>query len=402
MMNAVTSRRRKSAKMIYLDNASTTQLNKTILAGMMPFLENQYGNPGSIHQLGFQAKEAISQARQDVAEYLGARPEQIIFTSSGSEANNLALQGIKYYLRNQMKTHIIVSSIEHHSTLEAVKSLERCGFEIDYVNPDHTGVVTVEAVRSLVQDNTGLVCVMYVNNELGSENQVEEIGALCRECGALFMSDAVQAAGTFQINVECMHCDLLTISSHKIHGPKGIGALYCRNPEIITPIIYGGAEQEFGLRGGTENVAGIVGFGLACKDLIKHAKENSAAVDSVKREFMKAFMQSLSKYGIQDCVQINADCVNRHGKILSLTFAGVDGETLLLMMDAHGICASAGSACNSTEQVPSYVLKAIGLSDEQARCTVRLSFSMLNLFDDMAEAAATAADCVAVLKGCSR
>ena len=388
--------------MIYLDNAATTRLNEYVLKDMIPYLTEQYGNPGSLHKLGFQAQEAVSEARQNVANFIGSNSDDIIFTSGGSEANSLAVSGIKQYLLEQGKTHIVVSAIEHHSVIEAMADMERSGFRVDYVSPDNTGVVSVEAVKELVREDTGLVCVMYVNNELGSENPVEEIGTMCRENGALFMCDAVQAAGTFNINVECLNCDLLTISSHKIYGPKGIGALYCRDKKMLRPIIYGGASQEYGLRGGTENVAAIVGFGSACKRMVDNLESFPDISTNLKREFMDYLVKKLDKSQVLSCMHVNADSASRRGKILSLTFDGVDSETLLLMLDVNGLCASAGSACNSKEQVPSHVLKAIGLTDEQARCTIRLSFSELNLFDNMEEAASIVASSVAALKSLTK
>lgn len=385
--------------MIYFDNASTTKISDNVLSAMIPYLRESYGNPGSQHKLGARSHEAVETARKAVADFVGSSPEQIIFTSGGSEANNLALLGVKMHLMSQMKTHIIVSEIEHHSTLEAVKYLhDFCFFDVDYVMPDKTGVVTADAVKALMRDDTGLVCVMYVNNELGSENQVEEIGALCREQGCLFMCDAVQAAGTFKINVECLNCDFLSISSHKIHGPKGTGALYCREKGLLRPLIHGGAEQEYGLRGGTENVANIVGFGAACDEIMDMSDTIQAQIKYIKRSFLECLREHLDRYHVKQYMHINANCDTRTGKILSLTFDGVDAETLLMMMDLGDVCASAGSACNSTEQVPSHVLKAIGMTDEQARSTIRFSFSEYNIYDNIDHAAEVVAECVSTLR----
>lgn len=288
--------------MIYLDNAATTQIDKRVLDAMMPYLTTQYGNAGTLYKFGRSAGEAVKQARAQVAEFLNAKPEQILFTSGGSEANSLVFQGLKEYLKSIGKTHILVSAIEHDSVLKAAHSLIKDEFYIEYLPAHSDGKVFAQSVEDAITSKTGLVSVMYVNNETGAVNPIEEIGTICMKRGILFHADCVQAAGCHPIDVEKIGCDFLSISSHKIHGPKGVGALFAKEKSMLAPIIFGGAEQEFGLRGGTENVAGIVGFGMACEISTKSLHEDCIWVSTLKQRFYMALTDALQKEWVRrDC-----------------------------------------------------------------------------------------------------
>lgn len=390
--------------MIYLDNASTTKIDPIVLESMMPYLTEQYGNPGSLYTLGADAKKAVDKAREQVADLIGAYPRQIVFTSGGSEANSLVFGGIENYLAKTGRTHIVVSQTEHDSVLKAAENISmKAQFYAGYVPPEEDGVVTPHSVRNgfAYRDGslfTGLVSVMHVNNETGAENDVEAIGELCGRHGILFHTDCVQAASCCPIDVEKINCDFLSLSSHKLHGPKGVGALFVSEPERLSPLIHGGAFQEFGLRGGTENVAGIVGFGKACELTKASLHDDDVHTSTLKQVFYNNLIQFLSEAGMEDVVHVNGGLVIRHGRILNLRFDGVDGETLLLLLDRMGVCVSAGSACNSREQVPSHVLVSMGLSDEQARGSVRVSFSRENTEEEAITAARIIADCVSRLR----
>lgn len=361
----------------------------------MPFLGDMYGNPGNIHKLGRAAADAVASAREQVADFLHASPEQIIFTSGGSEANNLA---IRTY-RKSGSGLVAASAIEHDSvrnTLSAIRQ-ER-GLRVSYIYPDQNGVITADAVKSEAGWETALVSVMYVNNETGAVNEVPEIGTICRARGTLFHTDCVQAAGTLDLDVDKLNCDLLSISSHKLHGPKGVGALYVRDRSLISPLIYGGADQEFGLRGGTENVAGIVGFGEACRLAKLNLKENAAHISTLRQLFWQKLRERLDEHGLSGICHINGPSIIQPGKILNLRFDGVDAETLVVWMDARDVCISAGSACRSHEQEPSHVLTAMGLTAEEAMQSVRVSFSDTNTVDETLRAAEIMADCAMDLK----
>lgn len=386
--------------MIYLDNAATTQISPEVLDAIIPFLKEDFGNAGTMYSLGRKAADAVSNARQQVADLIGCNPNQIIFTSGGSEANSLVFEGLGPYLLANSKTHIIASAIEHDSVLRSVRSLcnsknnIKSGFYATYIKPDKNGSISSEEVNKAITERTGLVSVMTVNNETGVVNPTKAIGSICKSRSILFHSDCVQAIGSFPIKVEEMNCDFLSLSAHKINAPKGIGALYAKNPSLLSPIIHGGAEQEFGLRGGTENVAGIVGFGAACEVLSKNLHDNEKRVCNLGKYFIKALNDNLRDLNIIELLHINA-----HGncKILNLRFDGVDGQTLLLLLDSKGICMSAGSACRSHESEPSHVLIAMGLSEDEARSSVRVSFSHTLSEDDVISAAKVIAECVATL-----
>ena len=396
--------------MIYLDNAATTQIHPEVLEAMMPYLKNEYGNAGTLYGLGRNAANAITHARQQVADFIGASPEQIIFTSGGSEANNLVFKGVKSYLEKIGKKHIIVSAVEHDSVLKAAYSLCKphthpCPmseikdeFYTQLLNVNTSGIIDLELLQGLLDDDkVGLVSVMYVNNETGAVNPIKKIGAMCKARGILFHTDCVQAAGCHAIDVEDFQCDFLSMSAHKIHGAKGTGALFVKNKDVLTSLISGGATQEFGLRGGTENVAGIVGFGKACEIIRNDFTTYRTAPQAFKRLFFWQLKEELTKYGLENIVHVNGACAISPGKTLNLRFENVDGETLLLMLDAKGIYVSAGSACRSHESKPSHVLLEMGLSADEARDSIRISFSAMNNSDEVKEAAVEFANCISIL-----
>lgn len=380
---------------IYLDNAATTRVAPEVLEAMLPYFSESYGNAGSIHHAGRKAAEAIDLARRQTASLFGTTPEHVIFTSGGSECNSMVFKGLKDLLLASGKKHVIISATEHDSVLKAAQSLTKYGFHITYVKPDSDGQVCPKAIEDAITPCTGLVSVMFVNNEVGSVNDVEGIGKILKKNSILFHTDCVQGAGQYHIDVDKMGADFATISAHKIHGPKGIGALYVRCPEKLSPLICGGAEQELGIRGGTENVAGIVGLGTASKITCDNLREDMIYVSSLKQRFYALLCDELKNLGGRsDCIHVNGLQPDQPGKILNLRIEDIDGETLLLMLDAKGIYVSAGSACRSHEAKPSHVLTAMGLSKEEARSSLRFSFSKYNTGEEMECAAQTIASCI--------
>lgn len=382
--------------MIYLDNAATTKISPLVLKEMMPYLMEEYGNPGTIYGLGRYAAEAVGIARQRVASFIGASPEQIIFTSGGSEANTIAVRQTRKYLKSIGKSIILTSSVEHDSILRATDDI--CTLQ---VGVDKFGVVHVENIAQTLEEhpNVGLVSIMYTNNETGSVNPVIEIGKICAEHNVLFHTDCVQAAGCQPININKIKCDLLSLSSHKIHGAKGVGALFVKNKDILTPQIYGGLTQEFGLRSGTENVAGIVGFGKACEIAESEQEKCLEIVSYYKRRFYYCLTRKLHECNLDKIVSINGEPITNKGKTLNLRFENIDAETLLLMLDTQGVCISSGSACRSHESKPSHVLIAMGLTPDQARDSVRVSFSEFNELSDIDNAAHIMVECIKGIRG---
>ena len=398
--------------MIYLDNAATTQISPKVLEAMMPYLKEQYGNAGALYSFGRQAADAIAKARKQVADLIGAKPEQIIFTSGGTEANNLAILGSKKYLEKKGKKHIVTSMTEHDSVLNAINALcnplpcneKKCikdEFYTTFIPVDKYGHVSIDTLHAEVSnyDDIGLVAVMCMNNEVGVLNPVVGVSALCKERDILFLTDCVQAAGSIGLDVNKIGCDFMSISSHKIHGPKGVGALYVKDKKILSSLINGGDEQEFGLRGGTENVAGIVGFGEACEIARYGLEEYRDTVIAYKKQFCKLLQDRLAEDGLENDMKINGLHPRYPGKTLSLTFNGVDAQTLVLMLDSKGVYISAGSACRSHEMKPSRTLLAMGLDEDAARSTVRISFSEFNEYYEIERAAKLIASCVKVLRG---
>ena len=384
--------------MIYLDNAATTPIDRRVLESMMPYLTTQYGNAGTLYKFGRAANEAIQNARAQVSRFMGASNGSIIFTSGGSESNNLVFRGVKEYLKRIGRTHVLVSTVEHDSVLRAAESLIKEGFDVGYIPVQGDGSVSLTALEGLLRSDTGLVSVMYVNNETGAVNPVCDIGSLCMKHGVLFHTDCVQAAGCHAIDAVEIGCDFLSVSSHKIHGPKGVGALYVKDVTTITPLIYGGAEQEYGLRGGTENVAGIVGFGRACELSAAQLQEDKTYVSSLKQRFVTELTDALKERGMDGIIHINGGSIMAPGKTVNLRIDGVDNESLILMLDNKEICISAGSACQSHESNPSHVLTAMGLTMEEARSSVRVSFSRMNTMEEIIEAAQTIAGFIGVLR----
>lgn len=362
-----------------------------VLDAIMPYLTDEYGNPGSLHTLGRRAASAVQLAREQAARLFGGKPENVIFTSGGSESNNLVFKGVGRLLASSGNTGVIVSATEHESVLKAAESLTKDGFYIRKLYPDKDLMIRPGMAHFHVGPDVGLISVMQMNNELGTINDTGGIAALCKQQGILFHTDCVQSAGHVEIDAEINGYDFVSVSSHKIHGPKGVGALYVRDKSMLDPLICGGSEQEFGLRGGTENVAGIVGFGRACEMAVENIKENREHIWRLRH----LFCETLKRQRLGG-IHINGS--DSGSKVLSLTVDGVDNESLLLMLDANGVCISAGSACQSREVSPSHVLKAIGLTDEQARSTVRVSFSRYNTMNEVEQAANTFVRCVEDLR----
>lgn len=392
--------------MIYLDNAATTQIHPEVLEEMMPYLQGHYGNAGTLYSLGRISAGAVDKSRRRVASLINAEPEEVIFTSGGSEANSMVFNGVKDYLKAIGKTHIVVSAIEHDSVLKAAENLIKDGFDITFLNVDSTGVINRLMLKELLSmGNVGLVSVMHANNEIGTENPVSYIGNLCQEYDALFHTDCVQSLGSKIVNTKEMQCDFLSLSSHKIHGPKGVGALYVNknlsllDQGLLEPLIHGGIAQEFGLRGGTENVAGIVGFGKACEIIESDFGNISASVSFLKELFYSTLVNIFDSHGILEYLSINGDRNHNTGKVLNVRFEDVDAETLVLLLDTRGVCVSAGSACRSHESKPSHVLTGIGLAEDEARDSIRVSFSIFNTPEDVKNAAKIVAESAVTLGG---
>ena len=378
--------------MIYLDNAATTKMYPEVLKTMLPYMKEQYGNAGTLYTLGREAGEAIDKARHQVACLLKCSPENIIFTSGGTESNNAVILGLRRYLIEQEKTQIISSKVEHDSIIHALyalsqenKMLIKPVFDVHLLGVNRECRVEIEDLEKSISDKTGLVSIMFVNNETGAQNPVEEIGELCKQNGVLFHTDCVQAAGFQDIDVGKINCDFMSISSHKIHGPKGIGALYIRDKNVLNPIIHGGASQEFGLRGGTENVANIVGFGKACEMAQDNLKFNQVLIDNIVSKFIDAIYYYAEEADLSENIRFNL--IENQTKTLSMLIKNCDAQTLVLMLDNFGVCVSAGSACRSSLNEPSRVLTAMGLSDDEARNAIRISFSTLNTQVEVVDAA---------------
>jgi cysteine desulfurase len=362
-------------KRIYADNAATTKMSRTAIDAMLPYFENIYGNPSSLHTVGQDAAEALETFRKTIAETLGVNPQEIYFTSGGSEADNQAILTAARYGERKDKKHIISTAFEHHAVLHTLKKLEKQGFEIELLDVGPTGTVTAEQVKNAIRFDTCLVTVMYANNEIGSVMPIAEIGKVCRERGVYFHTDAVQAAGHLPINIPEQNIDMLSLSAHKFHGPKGTGVLYVRRGIPVANLIEGGA-QERGKRGGTENLAGIAGMAAALTEAVEHMEENNRKVQRLRDRLI----EGLSKIPHS---ALNGDPVNRLPGNVHFCFEGIEGESLLLMLDEYGICASSGSACTSGSLDPSHVLLAIGRPHEIAHGSLRLSLSEENTDEDV-------------------
>ncbi|MFI3141575.1 MAG: cysteine desulfurase NifS [Clostridia bacterium] len=362
-------------KFVYADNAATTAVSKNVVDAMIPYMLEQYANPSSIYAFGQTAHRAITKARQEVADVLNCTEKEIYFTSGGSEADNWAIKGAAALGLKKGKNHIITSTIEHHAVLHTLNVLARQGFEVTYVPVGADGIVKAEDVKNAITDKTCLVTIMYANNEIGTLQPITEIGEICKENKVLFHTDAVQAVGHVAIDVKAQNIDMLSLSGHKLHAPKGIGALYCKKGLRLPNLIEGGA-QESGRRAGTENVAAIVGLGVAITEMNENMAKNHEKVSAMRdRLFEGASEISHSR--------INGDKSNRLPGNFSMCFEGVEGESLLLMLDFQGICSSSGSACTSGSLDPSHVLLALGLKHEVAHGSLRLSIGENNTMEEI-------------------
>jgi len=355
---------------VYADNAATTQMSATAIQAMLPYFDKCYGNPSSLHTAGQEAKEALENARARVAACLGCEPREIYFTSGGSEADNQAILSAAYAGARKGKKHIISTAFEHHAVLHTLNKLEKEGFSVTLLDVRENHNVAAQQVKDALREDTCLVTCMYANNEIGSVLPIREIGAVCKEAGVLFHTDAVQAAGHLHIDVKAQNIDMLSLSAHKFHGPKGVGALYVRRGVLLTNLIEGGA-QERGKRAGTENIPGIMGMAAALEEACAHIDENTAKVSALRDKLIAG----LSK--IPHCA-LNGDSVNRLPGNVSFCFEGIEGESLLLLLDMKGIAASSGSACTSGSLDPSHVLLAIGRVHDVAHGSLRLSLSEYN------------------------
>lgn len=378
---------------VYADNAATTQMSDSVLKAMMPLLTDIYGNPSSLHSVGQIAKEHLEAARETVAECIGADPKEIYFTSGGSEADNQAIRSAAYIGARKGKKHIISSKFEHHAVLHTLDALKKEGFEVTLLDVYSNGIVKPEDVANAITDETCLVTIMTANNEIGTIQPIAEIGRICKEKGVLFHTDAVQALGHIPVNVKDMNCDMLSVSAHKFHGPKGVGFLYARKGILLTNIIYGGA-QERNKRAGTENMASIVGMATAIKDATDHLQENAEKVTAMRNRLIDGLK------GIERS-RINGDLEHHLPGTLNMCFEGIEGESLLLLLDSKGICASSGSACTSGSLDPSHVLLSIGVPVEIAHGSLRLSISEYNTMEQMDHIVKSVPEVVSYLRSIS-
>lgn len=360
---------------IYVDNAATTKTSRTAIEAMLPYMDKIYGNPSSLHSVGQAAADALRKAREEAAEVLGCEPNEITFTSGGSEADNQALVSAAAIGARKGKKHIISTAFEHHAILHTLKKLEKEGFEVTLLDVHENGMVSAQQVADAIREDTCLVSVMYANNEIGSIQPIAEIGAVCKEKGVIFHTDAVQAVGHVHINVKEENIDMLSLSAHKFHGPKGVGLLYARKGVRLTNIIEGGA-QERGKRAGTENIPGIVGMVAALKEANANIDANAEKVSALRDRLI----EGLEKIPHS---ALNGDRTKRLPGNVSFCFEGIEGESLLLLLDAKGICASSGSACTSGSLDPSHVLLAIGRPHEVAHGSLRLTLSEENTQEEV-------------------
>ena len=360
---------------VYADNAATTKISDHALQAMIPCFETFYGNPSSLHSVGQEAKEVLEDARARVAAQLGCEPREVYFTSGGSEADNQAIISAARFGARKGKKHIISTAFEHHAVLHTLNRLEKEGFEVTLLDVKEGHNVTAQQVQDAIREDTCLVTCMYANNEIGSVLPISEIGAVCKEAGVPFHTDAVQAVGHLKVNVKEQNIDLLSLSAHKFHGPKGVGVLYARRGFPLTNVIDGGA-QERGKRAGTENLPGIVGLAAALEDACQNMEENNKKVTALRDKLIAGLSQ------IPHCA-LNGDPVNRLPGNVSFCFEGIEGESLLLLLDAHGVAASSGSACTSGSLDPSHVLLAIGRVHDVAHGSLRLSLSHYNTEEEV-------------------
>ena len=378
---------------VYADNAATTKMSKTAIEAMLPYFDTVYGNPSSLHSVGQEAKEALEDARARVAKCLGCEPREIYFTSGGSEADNQAILSAARFGARKGKKHIISTAFEHHAVLHTLDKLKKEGFEVTLLDVKDGHNITAQQVKDAIRPDTCLVTTMYANNEIGSVLPISEIGAICKDAGVPFHTDAVQAVGHLHINVKEQNIDLLSLSGHKFHGPNGVGALYCRRGFPLVNLIDGGA-QERGKRAGTENLAGIMGMVAALEESCAHLDENAAKVTALRDKLISGLSQ------IPHCA-LNGDPANRLPGNVSFCFEGIEGESLLLLLDYKGVCASSGSACTSGSLDPSHVLLAIGRVHDVAHGSLRLSLSEYNTEEEVDHILTVVPEVVAYLRGIS-
>ena len=378
---------------VYADNAATTKMSAVAIEAMIPYFDKIYGNPSSLHTVGQEAKEVLEDARERVARCLGCEAREILFTSGGSEADNQAIVSAARYGERKGKKHIISTAFEHHAVLHTLNKLEKEGFEITLLDVSQGHNITAQQVKDAIREDTCLVTVMYANNEIGSVLPIAQIGAVCKEAGVVFHTDAVQAAGHLEIDVKAQNIDMLSLSGHKFHGPKGVGALYVRRGLPLVNLIEGGA-QERGKRAGTENIPGIRGLAAALEDACAHIPENTAKVTAMRDRLI----EGLSKIPHS---ALNGDPVNRLPGNVSFCFEGIEGESLLLLLDAKGVCASSGSACTSGSLDPSHVLLAIGRVHDVAHGSLRLSLCHYNTEEEVDHILAVVPEVVELLRNMS-
>ncbi len=376
---------------IYADNAATTRLSDAAFEAMKPYMLNEYGNASTLYKLGRSAHKAVENARSVFAKGINALPAEIYFTSGGTESDNWAIKGTAHRLAGSGKKHIVTDNIEHHAVLHSAKALEREGFEVTYVSADNNGLVRAEDVAAAIRPDTAMVSVMFANNELGTIQPVAEIGSICRSAGVLFHCDAVQAAGILPIDVKAMNIDLLSISAHKFHGPKGVGVMYARRGCVPETYIDGG-EQERGHRAGTENVAGIVGAAAAFAEAMSERDEKAERLCAMRDEIQSGLMKIPG-------AQVNGGAAPRLPGTLNMSFDGIDGQSLIFELDLKGLAASSGSACASGSVNPSHVLLALGLPYKLAHGSLRLSLGKYNTSDEAEMIIRIVSDTVAELRG---
>ena len=375
---------------IYLDYAATTPVHPDVLKVMLPYFSENFGNPSSIHSFGQEAKEAVVKARSQVANLIGANAEEIVFTSGGTEADNYALHGV--YVANMAKgNHIITTAIEHHAVLEMCKALEKIGAKVTYLPVDRYGMVDSADVKKAITPETIIISVMHANNEVGTVEPIAEIGKIAREAGVSFHTDAVQTAGHIPVKVDDLGVDMLAMSAHKLGGPKGIGALYVRKGTRIVPLVHGG-EQEKGRRASTENVPGIVGFGRAAEIAQRESDKQAKRLTPLRDRLTSGLAKRIGH------IHLNGHPTRRLPNNVNMSVDGVEGEHMLLNLDARGICVSTGSACSASSSEPSHVLLALGLSREQARGSIRLSLGRETVERDIDRVLAVLPEVVARLR----
>lgn len=379
--------------MIYMDNAATTKMSRAAIDAMLPYLDGVYGNPSSLHSEGQRAAEALFSAREKIAKCLGAAPAEITFTSGGSESDNQAIISAARLGQRRGKKHIISTAFEHHAVLHTLEKLKKEGFEITLLDVHENGLVTAEQIKEAIRPDTCLVTVMYANNEIGTIQPISEIGKVCREAGVIFHTDAVQAVGHLHIDVQKDNVDMLSLSAHKFHGPKGIGALYAKRGILISSIIDGGA-QERGKRAGTENIPAIMGMAAALEQACENIDKNTASLTALRDRLISGLSEIPHS-------SLNGDAKCRLPGNVSFCFEGIEGESLLLLLDDKGVCASSGSACTSGSLDPSHVLLAIGRPHDVAHGSLRLSLSEENTEEDVEYVISAVKEVVGYLRGIS-